>query len=84
MSFDAASDESRRLPEDRAATIEVSVDEPGGVELPELGLTASADEHTPARFDIFPTRAGSYEILFTPAQGDETRPAGTLVVTASG
>jgi hypothetical protein len=84
VSFDAVSDERRLLPVDRAATIEVSVDEPGSVELPELGLTASADEHTPARFDIFPTRAGSYEILFTPAQGDETRPAGTLVVTASG
>ena len=84
VSFDAVSDELRRLPEDRAATIEVSVDEPGSVELPELGLTASADEHTPARFDVFPTRAGSYGILFTPAQGDETRPAGTLVVTASG
>jgi hypothetical protein len=84
LSFDALTHERRRLPVDRAATIEVSVDEPGSVELPDLGLTASADEYTPARFDLLPTRTGSYVILFTPAQGDESRPAGTLVVTASG
>ena len=84
LSFDALTDERGRVPLDRAATIEVSVDEPGSVELPELGLTASADRYTPARFDLFPTRAGRYEIIFTPAQGDESRPAGTLVVTASG
>jgi hypothetical protein len=84
LSFDALTDERRRLRVDRAATIEVSVDEAGSVELPDLGLTSSADQYTPARFDLLPTRAGSYVILFTPAQGDESRPAGTLVVTASG
>jgi hypothetical protein len=84
VSFDAASSETRRLPAGRAATLEISVEEPGSVELPRLGLGASADEHTPARFDIFPTRTGRFEILFTPAHGDESRPAGTLVVTASG
>jgi hypothetical protein len=80
VSFNAASDERRRVPASRAATLEVSVDEPGNVELPGLGLTASTDEHTPARFEVFPTRPGNYEILFTPADGDESRPAGTLVV----
>jgi len=80
VSFNAASDERRRVPESRAATLEVSVDEPGSVDLPGLGLTASTDEHTPARFEVFPTRPGRYEILFTPADGDESRPAGTLVV----
>lgn len=80
VSFDAGSDERRRLSADRAATLEVSVDEPGSVEVPGLGLSASTDEHTPARFEIFPTRSGRYEILFTPADGDESRPAGTLVV----
>jgi cell division septation protein DedD len=84
LSFDALTDERRRVPVDRAATIEVSVEEPGTIELPGLGLAASADRYTPARFDLFPTRPGRYEILFTPAQGDESRPAGTLVVTASG
>lgn len=80
MSFNAAADERRRVPPRRAATLEVSVDEPGSVELPRLGLTTSTDEHTPARFEVFPTRPGKYEILFTPADGDESRPAGTLVV----
>jgi len=84
VSFDAMADERHRLPLGRAATVEVSVDEPGSVELPGLGLSANADQHTPARFDLLPTRAGNYEIVFTPAQGDESRPAGTLVVTASG
>ena len=84
LSFDALTDERRRVPVDTAATIEVSVDQAGSVEFPGLALTAAADPHTPARFDIFPTRTGSYDILFTPAQGDESRPAGTLVVTASG
>ena len=84
VSFDALTDQERRVPVDSAATIEVSVDEPGSVELPDLELTASADQHTPARFDLFPTRTGSYKILFTPARGDESRPAGTLEVTESG
>jgi hypothetical protein len=81
ISFDAASRDRRRLAEGRAATLEVAVDEPGSVEIPDLGLTASADEHTPARFEVFPARAGRYAILFRPANGDEQRPAGTLLVT---
>ena len=58
--------------------------EPGSVEVPDLGLSTNADEHTPARFEVFPTRAGDYPILFTPADGDESQSAGTLVVTAEG
>jgi len=81
ISFDASSRDRRRLEQGRAATIEIAVDEPGSVEVPDLGLTASADERTPARFEVFPTRAGTYAILFTPADGDQSRPAGTLVVT---
>jgi hypothetical protein len=84
LSFDTSSRDRRRLPVGRAATLEITVDEPGSVEVPDLGLSASTDEHTPARFEVFPTRAGNYEILFTPASGDESRPAGSLVVTARG
>ena len=80
VSFDAESDERRLIAASRAATLEISVDEPGSVEIPGLGLTASTDEHTPARFEIFPTHPARYEILFTPADGDESRSAGTLVV----
>ena len=84
VSFDASSRDRRRLEQGRAATVEVAVDEAGSVEVPDLGLTASADEHTPARFEVFPTRAGAYAILFTPANGDRSQPAGMLVVTAEG
>jgi hypothetical protein len=80
VSFDAVASETHRLQAGRAATLEVSVDEPGSVEVAAFGLTASADEHTPARFEVFPTHAGRYKIHFTPAHGDESRPAGTLVV----
>ncbi len=84
ISLDATSQDRRRLEQGRAATVEIAVDEPGIVEVPDLGLTASADERTPARFDVFPTRTGDYAILFRPAAGDQSRPAGTLVVTAEG
>jgi len=84
ISFDAAARDRRRLPEGRAATLEIAVEEPGSIDIPDLGLTASADERTPARFEVFATRAGAYTILFRPANGDESRPAGTLVVTAEG
>jgi hypothetical protein len=78
--FDATARDRRRLPEGRAATLEVAVDEPGSVEIPDLGLSASADQHTPARFEVFASRAGAYAILFTPAAGDSRRAAGTLLV----
>jgi hypothetical protein len=84
LSFDAARDSRKRLRAGEAATIEVAVPEPGLVEIPALGLTAAADPVTPARFDVFPPRAGRYELLFTPAKDDRARPAGTLVVTSAG
>lgn len=84
VSFDAALDESRRLRTGRAATLEVSVGEPGNVEIPGLGLSAPAAPLTPARFDVLPARPGDYSILFTPAAGDGSEPAGRLVVTSAG
>ena len=84
ITLDASSRERRRLAQGRAATVEIAVEEPGTIDVPDLGLTANADEHTPARFEVFPTRAGSFAILFRPVDGDESRPAGTLVVTDEG
>ena len=85
VSFDAAADESRRVPAGSAATVEVSVAEPGSVAIPDLGLSAEADELTPARFEVLPSRPGDYEIVFTPAAGDDAgEPAGRLVVTSAG
>jgi hypothetical protein len=85
VSFDASADESRRLPAGSAATVEVTVTEPGSVEIPDLGLSTEADALTPARFEVFPSRPGDYEIVFTPAAGDDAgEPAGRLVVTSAG
>jgi hypothetical protein len=84
LSLDASERGSVRLGAGEAATLEVSVDEAGSVEIPGLGLTASADDVTPARFDLLASEPGRYELLFTPAAGDGTEPAGTLVVTSAG
>jgi hypothetical protein len=65
----------------RAATLQVSVDEPGQVEIPLLGLAAPAEPVTPARFDIFASESGRYPIGFTAASEDEPRPAGILDIT---
>ena len=84
LSFDAAENQSMKLPAGRAATLEVSVAEPGDVEIPGLGLTEPADPLTPARFDVLPTRPGPYDLIFMPASGAPNEPAGKLVVTSTG
>ena len=84
LSFDASKDESRRLQAGRAATLEVSVAEPGSVEIPELGLTAPAEPLTPARFEVLPFEPGDYDIVFTPSAAEGGEPAGRLVVTSAG
>lgn len=83
--FDAAREQRRKLELGVAASVEVEVDEPGQVEIPMLGLSGSAEPLTPARFDVLPPDEGDYELVFTPASGDEARGAGTLrVVQADG
>ena len=84
VTFDAAEDQTRRLAEGSAATLEVSVDEPGSVQIPGLGLSSPANPLTPARFDILATDPGSYELLFAPATSETPEPAGKLVVTSVG
>jgi hypothetical protein len=80
--FVADRDQTRRLEFGRPATLEVAVDDPGQVEIPLLGVSTTADPITPARFEVFPREARRYPIMFTPAAGDETRPAGALLVIA--
>lgn len=85
ISFDAADHQSKRLPAGESATVEVSVDAPGSVEIPDMGLTAPADPFTPARFDVLASRPGRYRLVFTAAGGEqEAEPAGSLVVTSRG
>ena len=81
LRFNADREQVRRLEVGQAATVQVSVDEPGQVEIPLLGLAAAAGPVTPARFDIFASDSGRYQIRFTPAAGDESLPAGILDVT---
>jgi hypothetical protein len=78
--FEAERDRSRRLDAGQAATVLVEVDEPGLVEIADLGLTAPAQPLTPARFDVLVSSPGRYDLTFTPASTDTPSPAGTLVV----
>ena len=82
LEFDAAEDQTRRLEPGAAANVEVSVEEPGLVSIPLLGVSAPAEPVTPARFDLLVSQAGTYPVVFTPAQGDEEREVGTLKVRA--
>jgi hypothetical protein len=71
---------TRRIPVGGASTVLVEVDEPGQVEIPDLGLSAPADPLTPARFEIFGSEPGTHEVLFTPAAGEESNEVGTLAI----
>jgi hypothetical protein len=84
LSFDAAENETMRLRAGDAATVSVAVEEAGSVEIPGMGLSATADPVTPARFDVLASRPGRYDLLFTPAGGNPSEPAGRLVVTSAG
>jgi hypothetical protein len=81
LRFNAEREQVRRLEVGQAATLQVSVDEPGQVEIPLLGQADAAEPVTPARFEIFASEPGRYPIGFTPASGEESRPAGILDVT---
>jgi hypothetical protein len=84
LSLVASENEAVRLPAGEAATLEVTVNQPGSVEIPGLGLSTSADHLTPARFDLLTNQPGRYELLFTPAGAEAAEAAGRLVVTSSG
>jgi hypothetical protein len=80
LSFDAGRDQKRRLDSGRPARVFVEVEEPGLVEIPDLGRNAPADPLTPARFELLVPDPGRFDIAFTAADGGEPEPAGTLVV----
>ena len=82
LTFNAERERSRTLEAGRPATVFVEVDEPGLVEIPDLGLSSAGEPLTPARFDLLVSQADTYRIVFTPAAGDTARPAGVLVVEA--
>ena len=81
--FEAERDQTHRVEAGQSATVLVRPDQPGLVEIPDLGVTAPAEPLTPARFDLLVSDAGRYEIAFTPAAGGTSSAAGTLVVRSA-
>jgi hypothetical protein len=82
LRFDGGRTQTRRLDSGRPAVVLVEVDEPGLVEISDLGRSAAADPLTPARFDLLVSDPGRFDITFTAADGSVSEPAGTLVVRA--
>jgi hypothetical protein len=81
LTFFAADPGRQRLEAGQAATVFVEVEEPGQVEIADLGISASAEPLTPARFELLTRATGRYPITFTPAAAEDERvEAGTLVV----
>jgi hypothetical protein len=81
--FEADRDQTRRLNAGQPATVLVEVDEPGLVEIEDLGLSAPADPLTPARLEILTSDPDRLEITFTAVEDDVPESAGTLVVRES-
>lgn len=69
---------TRFLNTGRAATVTVSVDEPGDVRLAGLGLTDSAEPRDPAQFNVLIAHPGHHDVFFTPAGGIRARLLGVL------
>ena len=72
--------ESRTIRVGRAASVVVSVRDPGQVVLEGLGLSAAAEPLTPARFDVLADRPGRHDVVLEPAGTTERRKLGVLVV----
>ncbi len=71
---------TERVAAGRAATVVVEVDEPGDVELAGLGLTATAEPLTPARFEVLSAREGRHPVRITPSAGGAAQTLGTLEI----
>ena len=63
-----------------AATVTVSVEEPGEASIDGLGLTAQAVPGVPARFDVLSTTPGRYPVRFRAVPDTESRLLGFLQV----
>jgi hypothetical protein len=81
LTFVAADPQPQRIQPGQAATVLVEVDEPGQVEIADLGMSTVADSLTPGRFEVLTERIGRHRITFTPpGEREDPRRAGTLVV----
>ena len=79
VDFNVDRPRTRRVESGRATTVRVHVESAGQVQIRGLGQSSDADEVTPARFDLLPSRPGRYPVEFIPAAGDTPEPVGTLV-----
>jgi hypothetical protein len=68
---------TRRVRVGSSFTLEVSVPEPGEVVLDGLGLRRTADQLSPARFELLAEPPGRYAVAFLPVRGTR-RIAGRL------
>jgi glucose/arabinose dehydrogenase len=72
--------ETRRVEAGQQTEVVVKSREPGQVDIDGLGLTASAEPVTPARFDVLPSQPGRYQVRFTPAASSRSELVGVLAV----
>ena len=81
LTLSVADPQPQRIRAGQAATLFVEVEEPGQVVIPDLGMAATAEPLTPARFDVLTRQTGRHPIGFEPAGADNARVrVGTLVV----
>jgi hypothetical protein len=80
VTFPAGDRSTQRIEAGQAATVLVEVEEAGQVDISGLGMSATAEPLTPARFEVLTSATGRYPITFEPAGGDAQSRAGTLVV----
>jgi hypothetical protein len=81
LTFVAADPQPQRIQPGQAATVLVDVEEPGQVEIADMGLSTVAEPLTPGRFEVLARASGRHSITFTPASGSgERQRVGTLVV----
>jgi hypothetical protein len=80
VTFDALLPRSQGIEAGQAATVVVEVPDAGQVSIDGLGMTATAEQVTPARFDVLTATPGRYPIVFMPADSNTETKAGTLVV----
>lgn len=66
------------VPAGRAVTVSVTASEPGQVEVPTLGRTASVEPLAPARFELLAREPGFHTIRYTPVGASEPRTIGLL------
>ncbi len=72
--------ETKPVPAGRAATVIVTVYEPGQVEIERLGLIEPAEPNDPARFDVLAGSPEKLSVTFTPVQTGEQRKIGVIEV----